>query len=415
MSKDAARNLIEVKHSVLKQEVRDAFEDKVPLFVWGPPGIGKSDVLREMSEERAAKGGRVFVPWNNISWSVKDDVCEGTLSKESLEELKEFNSEELIGKFEGKEVSAEDLFIFVDYRLATKDAADFCLPDVEGKWVSLKPVQVFHALALKDVEGALFLDELPQAVPMIQNAAFQLIRDRCLGEVTLSKGIAVFAAGNRQDDGGHQFESAPALNNRQAHVELRVPPVSDPSGEDWSSWALTKGVDGRVISFLQSRPSLLMDDIAKVRRGGLKAWASPRTWEMVSKKVAALKSSEVDKIYRKASMLVGQAHAIEFQAFVKAVRKVSVEEILAKPEILRSLDIGELWAALSAIVEWYGVRTYKDFPKVAALVEYLDADFAVTMLRMIMRRDPAEFSAKALPACSKEILEKVTKLGKYFS
>jgi len=34
-----------------KKSLRRAFKANRPLFLWGPPGIGKSDIVKQMGEE----------------------------------------------------------------------------------------------------------------------------------------------------------------------------------------------------------------------------------------------------------------------------------------------------------------------------------------------------------------------------
>ena len=34
-----------------KKSIRRAFKKKRPLFLWGPPGIGKSDIVSQITEE----------------------------------------------------------------------------------------------------------------------------------------------------------------------------------------------------------------------------------------------------------------------------------------------------------------------------------------------------------------------------
>ena len=34
-----------------KKSIRRAFGKKRPIFIWGPPGIGKSDIVRQITDE----------------------------------------------------------------------------------------------------------------------------------------------------------------------------------------------------------------------------------------------------------------------------------------------------------------------------------------------------------------------------
>jgi MoxR-like ATPase len=37
-----------------KKSLRKAFKNKRPIFLWGPPGIGKSDIIKQLGEELEA-------------------------------------------------------------------------------------------------------------------------------------------------------------------------------------------------------------------------------------------------------------------------------------------------------------------------------------------------------------------------
>ena len=71
-------------------------------------------------------------------------------------------------------------------------------------------------------DGVLFLDELNAAPPMVQAACYQLILDRKLGEYELPPGWAVMAAGNRDSDRAVTSRMPSALANRLVHIDVDV-------------------------------------------------------------------------------------------------------------------------------------------------------------------------------------------------
>jgi MoxR-like ATPase len=40
-----------VSPSGAKKSLRKAFKNKRPIFMWGPPGIGKSDIIKQLGVE----------------------------------------------------------------------------------------------------------------------------------------------------------------------------------------------------------------------------------------------------------------------------------------------------------------------------------------------------------------------------
>jgi len=177
--------------SMRASEVTKALEalvtQKVPTFLWGAPGIGKSSIVKSIAKERG------------------------------------------IG--------------FIDLRLALMDPTDLKgIPfyDKESHSALWAP----PAFLPREGEGILFLDELNSAAPAVQSSAYQLILDRAIGEYKLPDGWAIVAAGNRESDRGVTYKMPAPLANRFVHFELEV------SVEDWRSWAYGAGMDARIIAYI---------------------------------------------------------------------------------------------------------------------------------------------------------------------
>ncbi|KUG28598.1 hypothetical protein ASZ90_001523 [hydrocarbon metagenome] len=110
-------------------------------------------------------------------------------------------------------------------------------------------------------QGVLFLDELNAAPPLVQAACYQLILDRRLGEYALPGGWTVVAAGNREQDRAVTHRMPTALANRMVHLDFET------SLEDWLAWAEEAGIRPEVTAFVRFRPALLHDfDPARAER-----------------------------------------------------------------------------------------------------------------------------------------------------
>jgi hypothetical protein len=191
---------------------------KQGVFLWGPPGIGKSDLVRELSK-----------------------------------------------------VTERD---FVDIRLSTLDPVDLRgLPQIDAlesltKW--LPPDFLPHG---SSSQGILFLDEINAAPPSVQASAYQLILDRKLGNYEVPDNWMVIAAGNRLSDRSISFRLPSALANRFTHIEI----IANPN--DWYSWAWKNDIDPFVISFLRYQPDLLLQFNPSNQK---LAFPTPRSWAFVS-------------------------------------------------------------------------------------------------------------------------------------
>jgi len=169
------------------------FAIRQPVFLWGPPGVGKSEIAAQAA-------------------------------------------------------AAANLEL-IDVRAVLLDPVDLrglpsVAPDGRAHWCP-------PAFLPTGGRGVLFLDELNAAPPLVQAACYQLILDRRVGEYRLPDGWAVAGAGNREQDRAVVHRMPSALANRLVHLEI------EPGLEDWAAWAQGAGIRPEVVAFLRFRPALL--------------------------------------------------------------------------------------------------------------------------------------------------------------
>lgn len=203
-------------HKILQQEFAGAASGHhTPVMLWGPPGVGKSQLVRQIARQQKVK------------------VIDIRLSQMEPSDLRG-----------------------IPFRI--EDTVEWAVP-------SLLPNINRHG-----EKGILFLDEINAAPPTVSAAAYQLILDRRLGEYEVPEGWVIFAAGNRQGDRGVTYTMPAPLANRFSHYEFDV------HLDDWVAWAWRNDLDERLIAFLRFRPELLFDfDPAH----NPVAFPSPRSWE----------------------------------------------------------------------------------------------------------------------------------------
>ncbi len=201
---------------ILEREFLSAAEGHhTPVMMWGPPGVGKSQMVSEV----AAKHG---VP-------------------------------------------------VIDIRLSQMEPSDLRgIPFRTGESVEWAIPAILPNAKRHGEKGILFLDEITSAPPSVSAAAYQLILDRRLGAYEVPPGWAIFAAGNRQGDRGVTYAMPAPLANRFSHFEVEA------NLDDWSQWAYENNIDDRLIGFLRFRPELLFDfDPSR----NPTAFPTPRSWE----------------------------------------------------------------------------------------------------------------------------------------
>jgi len=203
-----------------KELARIFWQRDIPTYIHGAPGLGKSDIMRQL----AAEEGVGF-----------KDIRVGTMLPEDL-----------------TGIPVPDL----QKRLAVWLRAEYW-PDMERD----------------GSRGIIAFDELSDAPRNLQSCIYRVVLDRQIGEYKLPPGWWPMAAGNRREDRAAAQSISTALANRFAHIHLR----SD--YDCWKIWANQHNIDPMLVGFLGYRPNLLHS----MEGADLLAFPSPRSWERVSK------------------------------------------------------------------------------------------------------------------------------------
>ena len=297
------------------------------VMLWGPPGVGKSQGIRQIGER--------------------------------------------IQRLTGRKVAVTDvrllLFNPIDLRGIPTANEDKTLA------IWLRP-KIFDMDESADVVNILFLDEISAAPQSVQAAAYQITLDRTVGEHRLPDNCIVIAAGNRTTDKSVAYKMPKALANRLLHIQVRD------SFEEWKLWAVRKGIHPKVLGFLSFRRDYLMKfDPASEEL----AFATPRSWEMVSNLLTNV-SGDVEKLYSLIGGLIGVGMALEFRTWCRFFQQLpKMEDIFrGKNPPLPTTNDGRY--ALCAAMTAYAREHRDDLEQIANSITYikgLTPDFATMVMK----------------------------------
>jgi hypothetical protein len=271
-----------------RRSLMKAFKIQRPVFLWGPPGIGKSELVADLTEEM---GGYMI------------DLRLGQMEPTDIRGIPFYN------KDNGKMDWAEP----VD------------LPTAE--FASQYPVVV------------LFLDEMNSAAPSVQAAAYQLILNRRVGKYHLPKNVVLVAAGNRESDKGVTYRMPTPLANRFVHQEMKCDFAS------WQEWAVKHNEHKDVVGYLTFAKQDLYDFDAK---SASRAFATPRSWHFVSELLQD-DDTDDDTNMNLIAGTVGEGLAVKFMAHRKiAGRMPNPADILSGK--VDTLEVKEVSAMYSLVI-----------------------------------------------------------------
>lgn len=334
----------------ISDDLNALFDLNAPAWIWGAPGIGKSEAVYQVASARAAAAGH-------------------------------------------------DAHV-TDIRLSTFDPVDLrglpAIVDGLTKW--LRPA-IWPALDAME-ETILFFDEMDRAAPAVANAALQIVLERRIGEHVLPACVRIVAAGNGETDrtGTQKISSAQA--NRFTHLYA----VAD--AEATAAHLARKGTHPAMPAFLRFRGAPSIDKPGEPAKPGLihgaplpgeKAFPSPRAWE----KMAGFIHLPAPQRSRLGRGTVGSAANVEWESFLRTYAAIAglMAEIMTHPA---SADVPSepslQYAVSSAIARkadfstWQAVMTYQ---------ARLPVEFGIVTVLDAVRRDPrlkatAEYGAWAV-------------------
>ncbi len=192
----------------------------IPLYMHSAPGIGKSDIMRQLAHE--------------------------------------------------------DESGFIDVRVGTmlpEDLTGIPVPDLEKRLAVWLRAAFWPEVKRDGARGIIAFDELSDANRQLQSCIYRVILDRQIGDYKLPDGWWPVAAGNRREDRAAAQSISTALANRFAHVQIRA------DADCWAAWANLNDIDPMLIGFIKYRPNL----IHSMEGADLLAFPSPRSWARASK------------------------------------------------------------------------------------------------------------------------------------
>lgn len=310
---------------------------KLVPMLHGSPGIGKSDIIRQIAAQARLK-----------VIDVRLSSCDPT----DLNGLAWFNRDA-----EGNATAAS----YVPFDIFPVEGTP--LPhDEEGK----------------ELRGwILFMDELPSAPHAVQAPAFKLILDRMIGQRKLHEKVCVVAAGNTEDDGAIVNALPTPLQSRMVNLKLT------PNRKEWMQWALANGLDFRINAYLEFKPENFYKFDANHTD---MTFACPRTW-MFASKILNNENQVDDSIEPLISGCVSEAIGRDFMQFVKIFESTpKIADIERDPMTAKcpTDNLSIMWAMTGVLGH---AANKNNLSKLVTYMERMPTEFQVVAFRNIFARN----------------------------
>lgn len=324
--------------------VLDSYGSQAPsypsvIFI-GPPGVGKSTIVRETAGELAGETGRILV---NLS-----DEAELYRMYSEIEGCG--NDQDCLSNLEQR------YFAFLDLRLTEIEPQDLLgIPRMDGGVMRYAPP--LWAVVLRHIPGILFLDELSNVDrPDVLAASYKILLDRSAGFVKFHPKVMVVAAGNLQSHAPGLARPLPMpLINRSSVFYVDAPDV-----DSWYEWTYRKLTDmlsnhdasilndhlktlSIVKAYLSTKPSSMIRVGAEARNVELNEnTPTPRAWSHFVFTTPAslmdrLREVDVRLLTSYIASFVGNAVASDFVTAAVVGLFIDYDEIFSNPEKIKEV------------------------------------------------------------------------------
>jgi MoxR-like ATPase len=382
--------------------IRAVIPTGVSVFLWGPPGIAKSQISQQIATDAGIafidfrlsqldptdlrgipyptrRGGREGVRWS-VPYALPEDLdfdftvtvpdptdvrveianpigsngihyC--TNPRIKITSLTKGAVAKVIPQYVSDEETGEVILFDEDGEITTDAAKGKPLreQDLDRVYVGLfdaesgEPVTGKFRIQVKGkVKAILGLEEFNSAPQSVAAAAYQFVLDRRLGEYIVPEGVAIMAMGNRDTDKGITYRMALPISNRFMHLEMK------PNFNCWIGWAFKAKVHADVIGYLTAYKQKLFDfNPGTASRG----FATPRSWEFVSKFLWA--NPDPDYTTEKAAICgsVGEGQGLDFMSHREHSKKLPSADLILSGKLKRldeELDVPLEYALTTQLV-----------------------------------------------------------------
>lgn len=320
------------------------YKSGTALHLIGPPGVGKSDVIRH--ELRTA--------------------------------LSDMYNEE---------------FGFHDILLPTIDAPDirgFLVPTKDAQGVATSfftrsAVLPSRAYLAQHPRGIMLLDERNAADMLTQKAVAPAVLDKRFGEEQLPAGWWVISASNRVEDKSGVIKPPRHLVNRERTIPI------DPSVDAWATWAEEKGLHPMLVAFAKRNPGVVFSNSVPAADG---PFCTPRSFVSAARLLTEVAGVDVDGnpnmdiqvndvIQQAVAGDVGDGASAQLFGFLKIADQLpTIQEIEADPKKAKCpTDLSAAYAAAQICLHYADA---KRIDKLWAYCERLPKELQVSAAKSLI-------------------------------
>lgn len=318
---------------------------KLVAFIQGSPGIGKSDIVRQLADKYKLK--------------------------------------------------------LIDIRLSQCDPTDLNgLPRFIDNRATFIPFDTFPMEDTPIPEGykgwLIFLDEINAAPKGLQAIAYKLLLDRMVGQHRLHKNVIMACAGNKETDNAVVNTISTALRSRFITLPL------EPNVDTWLTWAEMNNIDFRIIAYIRMKQVEGLYDFDPDYVDG--AYACPRSWAMLHKLLAKIDKGAEDQYTYLIEGTIGRQASLFINFCKYALNIPTFEDILkGTAQLNMTLDLGMRYVLASYVIANADkITNNTEASNVVTFLDTLGKEFTVPFYNSAYSRNPKIMSFPSISTKARE-------------
>ena len=335
------------------------------MLLIGAPGIGKTQILKQLAKREATELGKNFV-----------DVSEFTTIPDDL--LRNITS------------NPEDYYLFLRVPSTHIQPDEINALAIRDGFADLLPFRKLYLFIIPNVYGVLFVDELPNAMDEQMTLLFSLLDEKEFSwGFKLSKNVKVVAAGNPAD-----WSRVANTLPEPLRSKISIIKVDPPTIDEWAEY-MDKEFPGQWNKIVYAYLKFSQGDFITKPDSETEAYPCPRSWTRLAlylKNVDRTRLTDFDEEYVRGT--VGTAVATKFLSFLREnVTEQDFEKVLREPESFFYFNTGKQFLFLYLL----STNSVSNIMRYSGLLEVLSArapDMLILFFKIMDRKKRVEILTK---------------------
>ena len=335
------------------------------LLLLGPPGIGKTEVIRRLAEREAERLGRHFLdlgsaPENEVDKAIREP---------------------------------QRYYVFLRAVAPTIFPDELTYPSVAGHFVDLLPFKKLFLLTLPEVQGVLFLDEIVNVQTEAQIAMFfSIIQEKEFSwGLRLAPGIKVVAAGNTPE-WSEIVRSLP----KPLRARMTIVNVEPPTVDEWADY-MSEKYGERWEKLTYAYLKLNIDDFIKLPGDEWENFPCPRNWSSLALLLQELRETGADPelLEEVAIGRLGREVGVKFAAFLReSITPEELKQIAKNPDDFFAFSTSKKILLLYALSSTPLDALLTEYDSFLRTVAQRDMELFVLFLRLMAKKKRIEYASK---------------------